>query len=51
MAWSITNLEIFRASNSIDLAALTNDLCTSFGDFLSMRDEDWKVDGTVEETQ
>ena len=49
--WSITNLEIFRASNSIDLAALTNDLCTSFGDFLSMRDEDWKVEGTVEETQ
>ena len=49
--WSFTNLEIFRWSNSRDLATLTKDLCTSFGDFLSMRDEDWKVEGTVEEMQ
>ena len=49
--WSVTNLEIFRSSNSRDLAALTKDLCTSFGDFLSMRDEDWKVEGEVEETE
>ena len=49
--WSVTNLEIFRSSNSRDLAALTKDLCTSFGDFLSMRDEDWKVEGEVEEME
>ena len=49
--WSVTNLEIFRGSDSRDLAALTKDLCTSFGDFLSMRDEDWKVEGEVEERE
>ena len=49
--WSVTNLEIFRGSDSRDLAALTKDLCTSFGDFLSMRDEEWKVEGKVEEMQ
>ena len=49
--WSITNLEIFRASDSLDLAALTKDLCRSYGDFLALRDMEWKVEGEVEEMQ
>ena len=49
--WSITNLEIFRGSQSRDLAALTNDLCSSYGDFLALRDMDWKVEGVVDQKQ
>ena len=49
--WSITNLEIFRGSDSLDLAAVTKDLCSSYGDFLALRDMEWKVEGNVEQTQ
>ena len=47
--WSITNLEIFRPSDSRDLAMLTTNLCDSYGDFLALRDMEWKVEGKVEE--
>ena len=49
--WSITNLEIFKPTTSQDLATLTKDLCVYYGDFLSMREMEWKVEGSVEETQ
>ena len=49
--WAITNLEIFRGSDSLDLVALTKDLCSSYGDFLALRDMEWKVDGEVEQKQ
>ena len=47
--WAIANLEIFRGSDSLDLAALTKDLCSNFGDFLASRDMEWKEDGEVEQ--
>ena len=49
--WAITNIEIFRGSDSLDLAAMTKDLCNSYGDFLALRDMEWKVEGEVEEKQ
>ena len=47
--WAITNLEIFRGSDSLDLVALTKDLCSSYGDFLALRDMGWKVEEEEEE--
>ena len=49
--WSITNLEIFRGSDSRDLAALTKDLCQSYGDILHGNGMEWKVQGEVEKTE
>ena len=46
--WSVTNLQIFKGSDSLDLAKLTEDLCTSQGDFLAWKEMKWKVMGGME---
>ena len=47
--WSVANLQIFKGSDSLDLAMLTKDLCNSQGDFLAWDTMEWKIQGEMEE--
>ena len=47
--WSVANLQIFKGSDSLDLAMLTKDLCNSQGDFLAWETMEWKIQGDMEE--
>ena len=49
--WSVTNLQIFKGSDSLDLAILTKDLCNNQGDFLAWETMSWKVEGDMEEVE
>ena len=49
--WSVTNLHIFKVSDSLDLAMLTKDLCKKQGDFLAWERMNWKVEGEMEEVE
>ena len=49
--WSVTNLHIFKGSDSLDLAMFTKDLCKRQGDFLSWERMKWKVEGEMEEVE
>ena len=49
--WSVTNLQIFKGSDSLDLAILTEDLCNSQGDFLAWETMTWKVQGDMDEVE
>ena len=43
--WSVTNFQIFKGSDSVDLAILTKDLCKRRGDILAWETMRWKVEG------
>ena len=49
--WSVSNLQIFKGSDSLDLAMLTKDLCKNQGDFLAWERMSWKVEGEMEEVE
>ena len=49
--WSVTNLQIFKNSDYLDLAMLTRDLCKSQGDFLAWEKMSWKVEGKMDEVE
>ena len=49
--WSVTNLQIFKGSNSLDLAMLTKDLCSIQGNFLAWETMKWKVEGDMDEVE
>ena len=52
--WVVTNLNIFKGSDSLDLVELTQDLCSIQGDHLAWSTSSWKLTGPhtqmVEET-
>ena len=41
--WDVTNLQIFKGSDSLDISMLTTDLCKRQGDFLAWGKMKWKV--------
>ena len=49
--WSVTNFQIFKGSDSLDLAMLTEDLCNRQGDYLAWERMKWKVEGEMEEVE
>ena len=43
--WSVTNFQIFKGSESLNLAMLTEDLCKRRGNILAWETMKWKVEG------
>ena len=43
--WVVTNLNIFKGSNSLDLVQLTEDLCSIQGDLLDWSTSSWEMTG------
>ena len=49
--WDVTNLQIFKGSDSLDISMLTTDLCKRQGDFLAWGKMKWKVEGDIDEME